>query len=546
MKIRAYAVAAPDSVSGFFCISSWLRIICAALTLLSLSAQAQSVESALQTEIQALSSQKDSRGEGAIAAKKLITQYYSRNAYQPVWTDERRAALRALVRNSTSHGLNPADYHVELLDQPVQNLPAELARREILYTDALARLAYHLRFGKVNPHEIYAEWNYQRSLSDIDPVSALDALVKAPDLEKAVESFGPQLPLYAALRSALVQYAAIANAGGWPKVPEGPPLKPSMRDDIRVPALRARLQASGDLPQTQPVDPNLYDENLQQAVAHFQARHGMERDGAIGKQTLAELNVPVEKRIDQIKVNLERIRWVAYALPSEFILVDIAGFDALMFREGHIVWRSRAMVGKPYRKTPVFRAEMTQVVLNPNWTVPPTILKQDVLPKYKNNPGYLASKGMRLLDERGNPTTGGWRPGLRVVQPPGPENPLGRYKFDMPNDHAVYLHDTPSKEKFVKEARAFSSGCIRLEKARELALLLLSGAPQGTEQQIDEVLATNKTKMIALQRKIPVLILYLTAEAHEQEVKFRPDIYARDARLIAALKEPFRVSWKTN
>ena len=256
--------------------------------------------------------------------------------------------------------------------------------------------------------------------------------------------------------------------------------------------------------------------------------------------------MPVEKRIDQIKVNLERIRWVAYGLPSDFVVVDIAGFDAMRFRDGRVVWTSRVMVGKPVRKTPVFRAQMTHVVLNPTWTVPPTILKQDVLPKLKSNPNYLASKGMQLLDEKGNAVQGPWRAGLRVVQPPGPENALGQYKFDMPNDHAIYLHDTPSKEKFSLEARAFSSGCIRLEKAREFAVLLLSEQHQWTEQQVDEVIATKNTKFIALKQKIPVLILYLTATARDNEVEFRPDIYTRDARLIAALKEPFRVSWKTN
>jgi L,D-transpeptidase YcbB len=546
MKRRLCAPIDADSLSAFGCFLRRLCIIGAALLLGALPARGASFESALQTQIQALPQQGDAGREGAIAAPNLITQYYLAHAYQPVWTDERkRNALRALIRDSKSHGLDPEDYHAALLDRSVGETPEDLARREILYTDALIRLAYHMRFGKVNPHEIYAEWNYRRSLSDVNAPQALEAVLKEPDLALAVEAFGPRIPHYNALRHALAQHYAIGNAGGWPKIADGPTIKPGM-SDARLPVLRARLQASGDLQSTEAADPNLYDESVQQAMARFQARHGMEKDVAIGKQTLAALNVPVEKRIDQIRVNLERIRWVAHGLPSEFLLVDLAGFDATLYRDGRIVWFSRAMVGKPYRKTPVFRAEMTHVVLNPNWTVPPTILKQDVLPKSKNDPDYLAKKGMRLLDESGKPAAGGWRPGLRVVQPPGPENPLGQYKFDMPNPHAIYLHDTPSKEKFSLEARAFSSGCIRLEKPDELALLLLSEQHQWTKQQMDDVVATDNTKFIALKQKIPVLILYFTAEVRDKEVRFRPDIYERDARLIAALKEPFRVSRKTN
>lgn len=523
-----------------------LCISCATLLLFTAPAQGQNLESALQTQLQTLASQPQSGGEGAIAAPNLITQYYSARAYKPVWTDEgKRKALRALVADSASHGLDPADYHAALLDRPANGSPEELARREILYTDALVRLAYHLRFGKVNPHEIYADWNYRRSLSDVNAVAALEQVISAPDLAIAVEAFQPRIPHYNALRQALEKHYAIARAGGWPQIPQGPTIKPGTSDP-RVAILRTRLQMTGDLQDTTAADPALYDQGLQQAMAEFQARHGMDQDSAIGKQTLAELNVPVEKRIDQIKANLERIRWVAHGLPLEFVLVDIARFEATMFRDRQLVWFSRTMVGKPFRKTPVFRAEMTQVVLNPSWTVPPTILKQDVLPKYKNNPNYLSGKGMRLLDENGNPTSGAWRAGMRVVQPPGPENPLGQYKFDMPNTHAVYLHDTPSKEKFSEAARAFSSGCIRLEKADELALLLLGEQHQWTKQQIDEVVATDNTKVIKLKQSIPVLILYFTAVVRANEMEFRPDIYGRDARVIAALKEPFRVSRKSN
>lgn len=539
MNFRMREVVDGISAARFTYLALALVIFCAAGALVFVLTRGEGYEGELAAQVEKLSQQKDSSKPGRIAATDLIAEFYQARDYKPVWQKERRReALRTIVGNAASHGLDPKDYHAELLGQEAKT-DDDKARREILYTDALVRLAYHLRYGKVDPHRIYADWNYKRSLSDLNPVEALYTLTSTRDLNKAVEDFGPRMPEYKALRQALAQHLEMQKAGGWPQVAGGPPLKPRMKDPKRVPALRARLHASGDL-NGKPSDYYGYDVPLQQAVERFQKRHGLEPDRIVDDEVIAELNVPIERRIEQLKVNLERIRWVAHALPKEYILVDVAGYAAAMVRDGHPVWTSRVVVGKPYRETPVFRSEMTQVVLNPSWTVPPTILKEDLLAKVDKDPNVFARKGLRIVDENGNQLDG-YQEGARVTQPPGNDNALGRYKFDMPNKHAVYLHDTPAKDKFSEDQRAFSSGCIRLEKPRELAKILL-GEQGWSEAKIDEAVAAGDTKTVALEKKIPVLILYFTAEPGENGVVFRHDVYERDGRLAMALREQFRLN----
>ena len=299
-------------------------------------------------------------------------------------------------------------------------------------------------------------------------------------------------------------------------------------------------------------DPLRYDDALQSAVRRFQARHGLEVDGVVGRATLAALNVPVAARIDQVLANLERLRWVARELAGDYLLVDIAGFRAELWLDGAPAWSARAVVGKPYRTTPEFRARMKYLVLNPEWSVPPTILREDVLPRVLQDPGHLARHDMRLLDRAGGAVDPRavewerWRAQPRafpylVVQAPGGDNPLGGVKFMFPNDHSVYLHDTPSRALFGKPVRAASSGCIRIENPRALARLLLDDPQRWPETAIDEAIAGGRTRIVPVKRAVPVLLLYFTAVADETGApQFRPDLYARDAPIVRALAAPFR------
>jgi len=512
---------------------------------------------ALRFRVEQLRAGQDVRIDGArIAARTLIPEFYERRAFRSAWDRPARAeAMLAVVDASRDHGLDPADYHAETLRRIVSAGPPSDARaaadRELVLTDALVRLAYHLRFGKVNPRELYPDWNFTRALGAIDPAQALEAAIAAPDLRAAIEAYAPQLPQYRALQAGLAAHREIAVRGGWPAVTTGPTLKPGV-SDARVAALRERLAASGDLPADAAAEPNGFDSSLEDAVKRFQSRHGLAADGAVGRKTIAALNVDVARRIEQIRVNLERARWVAQDLTGDFLVVDIAGFDAALYLDGERVWHSRVVVGRPYRRTPVFRATMKYLVLNPTWTVPPTILREDVLPRVAKDPAYLARNRMHVVDDRARPVDAArvdWpqypaRPfPYQIVQDPGDDNALGRIKFMFPNSHSVYLHDTPARALFDRTERTYSSGCIRIERPIELAALLLADAERWSAERVREAIATGETRTVLVRREVPVLLLYFTAAPNGAGgIGFRPDVYDRDGPVRAALGRPFAFS----
>jgi murein L,D-transpeptidase YcbB/YkuD len=309
-------------------------------------------------------------------------------------------------------------------------------------------------------------------------------------------------------------------------------------------ALRQRLLASANGAAHTTHDPELFDPALEAAVRHFQSRHQLAADGVVGKKTLAAANVSAAARIGQIRANLERARWLLHDLPPTYVLVDIAGFEVRYFRDGRELLRSRAAVGQPYRKTPIFRSRISYLEFNPSWTVPPTILTKDVLPEIRKDPGYLARRTMRVLTLQGqevDPAGIDWRrysgrnlPYV-VRQDPGPKNALGQVKFMFPNAHMVYLHDTPEREIFRQPERAFSSGCIRIEEARRLAVLLL-GAEGRSESDVDALFAEAKTRRVRLAHPVPILLYYWTvALGDDGDVLFKRDLYGRDDALLAAL-----------
>ena len=519
-------------------------------------ADGDAVRLALRERVVTLRTNGDLRpGGGEIAARRLIPDFYVSRDYAPVWSSpqQRRALLRA-VDDSASHGLDPADYQFDLLRSHANDGVRDagrLADRDLLFTEALVRLVYHLRFGKVDPRDLYEGWNFSRSLGAVEPVQALEALIGAESLGAAIEFYAPRLEAYRQLRAALLAHRAMEVLGGWSSVPAGPTLRPGDRD-LRVPALRERLRGSGDHLQPPPSDRELFDDALRDAVVAFQARHGLEPDGAVGRKTVAALQIDVGRRIDQIRVNLERLRWIAQDVAGDYLLVNIAGFNARLHLDGILAWQSRVVVGRPYRKTPAFRAEMQYLVLNPEWVIPPTILKEDVLPKVARDRAYLAEHDMhvvtnagREIDDRDVDWARYGRGGFphQIVQAAGPDNPLGRVKFMLPNPYAVYLHDTPAKTLFQRSERAYSSGCIRLERPMELAVLLLDDPGQWSAEALEAEIAKGETRNVQIGRRVPVMILYHTAEVGEDgRTYFHPDLYAQDAAVLEALARPFRFS----
>ena len=536
-----------------------------AVTVPPVTAVADPLAEAIRARIDQLryESRPDARG-AHIIVPELVAKYYESQQFQPAWQDTARLdELVASIEDLRNDGLDPNDYHVEALrsyrlDVRMKS-PLTLQDRadlDLLATDAFMLGLYHVFLGKVDPVKLSSQWNFsQRPIPSVEEgLQRFSARLAAGEIRQAFDSARPAHPWYQRGRERLQEYRAIAAAGGWPSLPEGPTLKPGM-SDARVPVLRRRLEITRDYAPAPgaaaPADPDLYDPALEQAVKAFQERHGVTADGAIGPGTRAALNVPVAERIDQIRVNLERGRWTLHEIKGEFVLVDVAGFYASYFRNDEPIWTSRVVVGKDQRETPIFRSKITYVVFNPTWTIPPGILVKDKLPVLKRNPGALKAMNIRVLDGSGrevNPYSVNWNqygssrlPPYQFVQDPGPNNALGLVKVMFPNPYLVYLHDSPAKSLYEQDQRTFSSGCIRVQQPFELAELVLND-PQWNRQSMDAVIATKQTRTVNLKTPVPVLILYWTAQPRaDGQIVFRNDVYGRDPATLAALNSDFRL-----
>lgn len=489
-------------------------------------------------------------------AEALFAAYEARD-WRSVWFPGsgapqavRLASAAAFVERAADHGLNPADYrmpaHASDFGEIVRNAaPGTLAALEIAATSAVLAFAHDAAVGwraaRLTDPNIFAEpepFDAQaviRRLADPtrDPADTLQALF-------------PDHAPYRALREALASYRARAAHPEPPAVPEGPALRLGDRDG-RVSALRARLAYFGDLA-LQSGDAARFDPELDRAVRRHQERHGLEPDGIVGPQTLAALNVPIAARLQQLRLNLERWRWLPHDLGAAYVLTNIAAFEVRIVEDGAVVDRIRAVVGKPFRMTPVFSDAITYVEVNPTWTVPPRIAGQDLLPRIRENPTFLAEEGYELFD--------GWGPDSRPLDPsgvdwasvsaeafpfklrqrPGPSNALGRVKIMFPNRFDVYLHDSPARALFQRRVRAFSSGCIRLERPFDLVDWLMRRTGGTARAEIQAILASGETRVIPLKTTVPVHLIYATAWAEpDGTVQFRDDVYGRDALLQAAL-----------
>jgi murein L,D-transpeptidase YcbB/YkuD len=462
----------------------------------------------------------------------------------------------AAIDDAPSHGLDRSDYHFEALrsrlDLAAKGMTGTTSRvdLDILLTDAFARLAFTLHFGKLDPEDLDPKWNLTREFDEnADVVQVFGKALTAGDVTGFLRAAAPQFTEYAKLMDALRRYSDIQKTGGWPSVPEGPVLKPGERSS-RVRALRARLSVTDGL-DAGADEPDRYDAAVEAAVERFQDRHRLDIDGKVGPKTVEALNVPVETRIDQLRCSLERIRWIFRDVPADFVVADIAGFRLHLFQDRENVWTTRIQVGKPYHATPVFKDRMTYLVFNPTWTVPPGILRKETLPAIRRDPDYLKKKNMSVIRSDGSvvdPSTvdfdGKFPYGVR--QEPGPNNALGRVKFIFPNPYFVYFHDTPSKSLFGRSARAFSHGCIRTENPLHLAELLL--ADQGWDRaRIERVIESEKMTTVTLDEPMAVFLLYWTAQVRSDgTVEFREDIYNRDGKIIEGLADPFEVKRPRN
>jgi len=479
---------------------------------------------------------------------EALTAYYEDGASQILWVGEpRAAAFLNWLRHAADDGLDPASYPADQLEELLAAVGATNSRGraivELHFSAAFLQYASDLQVGRFLPHKVDPDF-FQEGRS-IDQLAALQGLALAPNLDQFFIAWQPQAPEYADLRAALADYRALAGAGGWPGVPLGDTIKPGMSDP-RVPALRARLAVTdGADPVAPPGAEEVYDDGLVAVVKAFQARHGLEVDGIVGKASIVALNVPVETRVQDIVLAMERWRWMPPQLGVNHLIVNIAGFELKRFADGREVERMNVVVGKPYHKTPVFSDQVRYLEINPYWNVPTGIAIKEELPKLKSNPAARAAAGFEAVrGDKVYPLTSiNWRqygPGnfpFQLRQKPGLNNALGRVKFMFPNQFDVYLHDTPSRSLFDRAERAFSHGCIRLSRPLELAVQVLAvgGVPGWSMARVEQVVASRQRTVVNLVDPLPVHITYFTAWVDQGIPNFRADIYGQDEKLVAAL-----------
>ncbi len=482
---------------------------------------------------------------GSPADIDVLIHFYASRGYAPAWNEKSRLeVLVNKIHGVDAYGLTPDDYHVDTLDSALSAWRGWTVEMDILATDSLAHLARDLHIGKVDPRSLDPHWNLDKLIRGDVALELLFELTAANDLEDGMLGLTPEHFFYRGLLDSLIRYRGYVEQGGWAPIPAGPSLKPGIIDP-RIAILRRRLVMTEGVDAATLGTGSTYDEGLAEAVNRFQSRHGLEADNIVGPETLKALNVSARDRVDQVRVNLERARWVLHDLGDEFVIINIAGLSAFLVRGREPVWSTRVVVGHPYRKTPVFKAEISYLVLNPTWTVPPTIMREDKMPAIVRDPGYLDSNNMEIRDVAGqivDPGTISWEEAAKtvfpyqIVQKPGPDNALGQIKFMFPNEYFVYLHDTPNRELFEKTVRTFSSGCIRLENPFDLAERLLAGDGIWTRQALDEVVARGETRNVMLQQKMPIIVMYWTVQPSDTVgVRFFPDVYDRDSDVLLAL-----------
>jgi L,D-transpeptidase YcbB len=462
--------------------------------------------------------------------KKLYAAYNQ----QLLWLDDkgvhqpRVTALLTTIADADSDAIDLDRFPLAHLDSSLKALgdkpnAQQLADADVALSTAFAVYGETMLSGQVDPKNLGQSWHIDAQHEKLD--SALSLSLREDDLAGALARMRPQDPGYDSLRVALAAYRAILSNGGWPTVPQGKQLRRGDRDTPeRITALRARLRAEGYLANDSATAP-VYDRALAGAVADYQARHAIGVDSMLGTETVQSLDLPADYRVAQIAANLERYRWLPRAFGQRYILVNVPQFYLHAYDSGQKTLDMKVIVGQEYqdKATPVFADSMEYVVFRPYWNVTPDIAAKEIFPKIAADPNYLAANDMEIYSDHGRQA---------VRQRPGDKNSLGLVKFLFPNDYNIYLHDTPEHQLFGKDVRAFSHGCIRVEKPTELAEWVLG----WDQQRVDAAMHGADNHQVTLPRKIPVYIVYFTAYAQDGHVNFGNDLYDRDSKLVDQMK----------
>lgn len=499
------------------------------------------------------------------SAQRLpVERFYAHRDYQPVWTTSASvAALVAGLDGLVQDGINPDHYAAGSLMEAFERSQAAGTSAQVAFelqaSRALLQALDDLNRGQLNPRQLSSQWDAERPARGYSMVRVVEAVNQA-DIAAALDLARPDSRAYRQLKAAYADFQSRASQSSVPYLDRR---EESLRlgdrhDDVLT--LRRRLTHWGEAhllaanPEAYPQidvdapDQRQFDAPLAAAVKRFQRRHLLQDDGVVGEQTRRALNVPLSSRVEQLKVNLERARWMGAqsdATPS--VWVDLAGYRLHYTRPSGEHWQTRVIVGSPQRATPMIQSAITHLTVNPSWTIPPTILREDVLPQVRDDIGYLADENIQIVDFAGNPVdaeTVDWqRPGnIMLRQVAGSANPLGRVVVRFPNNHMIYLHDTPAQGLFQRHRRALSSGCVRVEGVTQFAQLLLQDT--GSSAQLTRLMASSDSdRQVNLPQHVPIALHYLTAWPNaEGEIEFRPDIYGHDAGVESALGQSLRLS----
>jgi murein L,D-transpeptidase YcbB/YkuD len=483
-----------------------------------------------------------------------VEQFYRSSGYKLAWSREgiptqQANAMIELFRAAEKKGFEPEDYDASRWAARVQALTVsgrdELARFDFALTVSSLRYFSDLYQGRVSPSQCQANLP-QKHFEGAQFLRS--EVVTAADVRAAVQKAEPDYEGYRRMVAALERYVSLARSS------DGPPL-PSIKNSVHpgepysgVQELAERLRQLGDLPVNAPMPASkIYGEPLVSAIKTFQQRHGLQPDGVIGRATLEELGVPLSRRVAQLKLALERWRWLPRNLGPRVLVVNIPEFRLRAYDDHRLTLTMRAIVGEALEhQTPIFADEMESIVFRPYWSVPESIQKEELVPLLRKNPAYLTKHKMEVVNGHEqvveasavdakllNQLASG---SLRIRQQPGPANSLGLIKFLFPNQFGVYLHGTPQHDLFYQARRDFSHGCIRIEDPAALASWVLRGRPEWTEKRILTTMRGKKPVSVKVTIPIPVLILYGTAFVEENgEVHFFRDIYGHDETLEKAL-----------
>lgn len=502
-------------------------------------------------------------GEAGVLAESdyaaSIQEFYSNREYMEVWLfngslSKNGEELLEQIEDSKYDGLQPSDYNLEKIyefainkekeNKKFRNMSSEeKVDLELLLTDGFFKLAHDLENGKVNPATLDPNWKFEEKETDNNYSEMLKSVAGGSSVEKAFEKLYPNSELYAQGKEAIKELYEIRNNDTlvWEFEPVEGAIEVGELHSA-IPALRKRLIFWGFLEPYETEDPTLFDSTMFAGLQNYQKSNGMNPDGVIGSLVAESLNNSPQNLIDIASINMERLRWMPKMdWDQEMVIVNIANYQLDYLKKVDTVFTAKVIVGKEYSESPTFTAPMSYIVFSPYWNIPESITNDEIIPSIEKNPNYLSQKNMEVVSGSGEVVKASnvnlsKDEGYRVRQKPGGDNSLGLVKFMFPNEYNIYIHDTPARSLFAKETRALSHGCIRIQNPDQFAKILLNDK-SWTDEKIKEAMNQQNEEVVELDRKIPVVLLYMTFWANKDgKANFRSDVYDRDAALLKALR----------